>query len=99
MTRARDFASIEGTNFSPWYNPVEGTFGARFQTMFTTNSIPRYILTENQNQLMYLATNTGTITSFDGGETLSGIVSAFGVLAKSIFGLYFDWEVVDSSRG
>jgi hypothetical protein len=29
-TRARDFASIEESNFTPWYNPVQGTFGVEF---------------------------------------------------------------------
>jgi hypothetical protein len=84
VTIAREFASIEGNNFSSWYNPAEGTFGAQFQTMFTTDNIPRYILTRNNNHLMYLAANTGTITSFDGQvPTLSGSASAFEVLAKS----------------
>ena len=87
MTRAGDFASIEGDNFSSWFNPAEGTFGARVQTIFTTDSIPRYILTGNRNQLMYLEANTGTITSFDGHmPVLPGSVSAYGVLAKSFFG-------------
>ena len=66
VTTEGDFASIEGNNFSSWYNPVQGTFGVEFQTIFTTDSIIRYILTGNQNQLLYLAANTGTITSFDG---------------------------------
>ena len=86
-TRAGDFASIEGNKFSSWYNPVQGTFGVEFQTMFTTDSIIRYILTGNQNQIMYLAANTGTITSFDGQvPALSGNVSASGVLAKAYLG-------------
>jgi len=86
-TRAGDFASIEGNNFNSWYNPAEGTFGAQFQTIFATDSVPRYILTGNSNQLMYLAANTGTITSFDGQvPALSGSVSAFGVLAKAYLG-------------
>ena len=87
MTRAGDFASIEESNFTPWYNPVQGTFGVEFQSIFTTNTIPRYILTGNNNQLMYLAANTGTITSFDGQvPALFGSSSAFGVLAKAFLG-------------
>jgi hypothetical protein len=87
VTRAGDFASIEGNNFSSWYNPAEGTFGAQFQTMFTTSSIPRYILTGNNNQLLYLAANTGTIASFDGqAPVLSGSLSAYGVHAKAFLG-------------
>jgi hypothetical protein len=87
VTREGDFASIEGNNFTPWYNPVQGTFGVEFQTIFTTDSITRYILTGNRNQLMYLAANTGTITSFDGHlPALSGSVSASGMLAKSYLG-------------
>ena len=87
VNRAEDFASITGNNFSSWYNPVQGTFGAEFQTMFTTDTIPRYILTRNSNQLMYLAANTGTITSFDGlAPVLSGSVSAYGVLVKAYLG-------------
>ncbi len=85
VTREEDFASIEGNNFTPWYNPVQGTFGVEFQTIFTTDRIIRYILTGNQNQLMYLAANTGTITSFDGQmPALSGSMSASGMLAKVI---------------
>jgi hypothetical protein len=86
-TIAADFTSIEGNNFSSWYNPVQGTFGDQFQTMFTTESAPGYILTGNDNQLMYLAANTGTITSFDGqAPVLSGSVSAYGVLANVFLG-------------
>ena len=53
VTRSGDFASIEQNNFTPWYNPMQGTFGVEFQTIFTTDSIIRYILTGNINQLMY----------------------------------------------
>ena len=87
MTRAGDFTSIAGPNFSSWYNPVEGTFGVEFQTIFTTDSIPRYILTGDQNQIMYLEASTGTIGSFDGQvPALSGSVSALGVLTKAYLG-------------
>jgi hypothetical protein len=87
VTRAGDFASIEGNNFTPWYNPVQGTFGVEFQTIFTTDSISRYILTGNNNHLVYLAADTGTITSFDGqAPVLFGSVSAFGMLAKTYLG-------------
>jgi len=66
---------------------MEGTFGSQFQTMFTIDTIPRYILTKNSNQLMYLAASTGTITSFDGhAPVLSGSVSAYGFLAKAFLG-------------
>jgi len=55
--------------------------------MFTTNTIPRYIITGNQNQLMYLEANTGTITSFDRhAPVLSGSVSASGMQAKAYLG-------------
>jgi hypothetical protein len=87
VTRPGDFASIEGNNFSSWYNPVEGTFGSQFQAMFTTDTVPRYILTGNGNQLMYQAANTGTIISFDGqAPVLSESVSAYGVIAKAFLG-------------
>jgi hypothetical protein len=66
VTRAGDFASITGHNFSSWYNPVQGTFGAQFQTIYTNDTIIRYILTGNQNQLMYLESNNEIIASFDG---------------------------------
>jgi len=85
VTRAKDFASTAVNKIS--YNPAAGTFGVEFQTIFTTTSIPRYILTGNNNQLLYLAANTGTITSFDGQvPALSGSVSASGVLAKVYLG-------------
>jgi hypothetical protein len=45
VTRAGDFASVTGADLSSWYNPAEGTFGVEFQTIFTTDSVPRYILT------------------------------------------------------
>ncbi len=87
MTRAGDFASIEESNFSPWYNPVQDTFGVEFQTIFTTDSIPRYIRTGNNNQLMHLVANTGTINSFEGQvPALSGSVSASNMLAKAYLG-------------
>ena len=44
-TRVADLASITGTNFTSWYNPAQGTFSVEFQTIFTADSIPRYILT------------------------------------------------------
>jgi hypothetical protein len=85
VTRAGDFASTDVNNFR--YNPAEGTFGVEFQTIFTTDNAPRYILTGNNNMLMYLAANTGTITSFDGQvPALSGSASAFGVPAKAYLG-------------
>jgi hypothetical protein len=87
VTRCIDFESIAEPDFRSWYNPAEGTFGAQFQIMFTTDTITRYILTGNGNQLMYLATSTGTITSFDGqAPVLSGSVRAYGVLAKAFLG-------------
>ncbi len=87
FTRAGDFASVTGPDFSSWYNPAEGTFGVEFQTIFTTDSVPRYILTRINNQLMYLAANTGTIASFNGQvPALSGSVSASGVPAKAYLG-------------
>ncbi len=30
VTRAGEFASITGTNFSSWYNPLQGTFVVGF---------------------------------------------------------------------
>ena len=55
--------------------------------MFTTDTINRYILTGNNNQLMYLAANTGTITSFDGQvPALVGGASAYGVRVKAFLG-------------
>ncbi len=85
VTRASDFASTDVNNIR--YNPAEGTFGVEFQTIFTTDSVPRYIITGDQNQLMYLAANTGTVTSFDGQvPALSGGASAFGVPAKAYLG-------------
>jgi hypothetical protein len=87
VTRAGDFASIDGNKFSSLYNPAEGTFGVQFQTMFTTSSIPRYILTGNNNQPVYLSANTGTVASFDGqAPALSGSLSAYGVHAKAFLG-------------
>jgi hypothetical protein len=85
VTRVGDFASIDVNNIR--YNPAEGTSGVEFQTIFTTDSIPRYIMTGDQNQLMYLAANTGTITSFDGQvPALTRSVSASGVLTKAYLG-------------
>jgi hypothetical protein len=87
ITREGDFASIAGPNFSLWYNPLQGMLGAQFQTIYTTDSIIRYIITGNQNQLMYLAANNGTIASFNGqSPTLFGNISASGVLAKAYLG-------------
>ena len=35
VTRGGDFASITGPNFSSWYNnPIQGTFGVEFQTLY-----------------------------------------------------------------
>jgi hypothetical protein len=88
VTRAGDFASITGSNFSSWYNLVQGTFGAQFESyMFTIDTIIRYILTGNLNQLMYLAANNGTIASFDGqAPTFFGGSSTSGMLAKAYLG-------------
>jgi len=97
VTRASDFASVTG---SADFNPAEGTFGVEFQTIFTTDGVPRYIPIVNNNQLMYLAANTGTVTSFDGhvpalvGWGRECIWSA----SKSIFGILGDKEVVVGAR-
>jgi hypothetical protein len=68
VTRAGDFACLTGPNFTSWYNPIQGTFGAQFQTIYPTDTIIRNILTGNENQLMYLNADTGTLASFDGQE-------------------------------
>jgi hypothetical protein len=99
VTRAGDFTSIAGPNFSSWYNPVEGTFGVEFQTIFTTDSIPRYILTGDQNKIMYLEANTGTMGSFDGQvHALSRSVSASGVLTKAYLGYWATGRVIVGAR-
>ncbi len=65
-TRGGDFSSITGPNFSSLYNPLQGTVGAQFQTIYPADNNIRYIITGNQNQLMYLAANNGIIASFYG---------------------------------
>jgi len=47
VTRTRDFSSITGPNFSSWYNPIEGTFGVEFQTLYSTKHTQRFILIGN----------------------------------------------------
>jgi hypothetical protein len=82
VTRAGDFSSIDVNNIRN--NPAEGTFGVELQTIFTTDSIPRYIITGDRNQLMYLASTTGTVASFDEQDpALTVSVSASGQLTKA----------------
>ena len=86
VTRARDFASIERNNFSSWYSPLEGTFGVKFQTLYSMNNTQRFILTGDGDtpfQLLYMSANTGNIDSSDGLSTLLGRVSVKGVLSKA----------------
>ena len=69
VIRAADFASIEGKKFSSWCNPMEGTFGVEFETLYSMNNTQLFILTGDGGaslQLLYMAANTGNIESSDG---------------------------------
>jgi hypothetical protein len=83
-TRAGDFPSISGANFSSWYNATEGTFGAQFQTMYVTDAITRTVLSGNSdNSIIRLNANSGTVSSFaGGGNSLSSGTPTNGDLSK-----------------
>ncbi len=69
LTRGGDFSSMTGPNFSSWYNPIQGTFGVEFQTLYAMNDTYRFILTGDGGaplQLLYMSANNGIIASFDG---------------------------------
>jgi hypothetical protein len=84
VTRAGDFASISGSNFSSWYNPSSGTFGVQFKSIFVTDSVIRRVLSGNDdNSIIHLNENTGRVTSYPGtGSSLYSGTPTNGNISK-----------------
>jgi hypothetical protein len=78
VTRACDFASITGTNFSSWYNPLQGTFVVGFQKLYSgAADLTRTVLSgdgSTNKRLVYLVVYLERVASFDG----TSIVTATG---------------------
>lgn len=86
VTRNADSCVMTGTNFSSWFNSSEGTFTARFQTIYSGQTIlSSYILAldnSNSKRIVYMNTGLETAASYDGVTIVSGVGDATGVDAR-----------------
>ena len=86
MTRAGDFASITGPNFSSWYNPLQGTFVFGFQKIYSgATNITRTLLSGDgsiNKRLIYLVVNLERVASFDGDTVITATGDATGSFVK-----------------
>ena len=85
VTRAADFASITGTNFSSWYNATEGAFYASVvlsQPPALTGSATIYAASNNTN-----SNRISVLCGSGGGGNINALVTTGGVLqAQTING-------------
>ena len=86
VTRAGDFASITGSNFSSWYNPLQGTFVIGFQKLYSgAADITRTLLSGDgsiNKRLIYLVVNLERVASFDGTSIITATGDATGPFVK-----------------
>ena len=85
VTRTADSAAITGANFSPWYNPVEGTMvcewspyveGAFTPLSITDGSFNNRIQLSGYNTIQFLTSNGGaTQAILDAGSITGGAVN------------------------
>lgn len=86
VTRAGDFASIAVQ--PDWYNPIQGTFGAQFQTQYTGATTPlRDVLSgdgllNTYMRIIYLVSGSTGVGSTDNARNLLATGTATGELVK-----------------
>jgi hypothetical protein len=88
VTRAADFASITGTNFSSWYNQLQGTFVVGFQKLYSgANNVTRTLLSGDgsiNKRLIYLVVNIERVASFDGTSIITATGDATRPFVKCV---------------
>ena len=99
LTRAADIAVMTGTNFSDWFNPVEGTFVANYDTVgfFGSLGSPGIISASDQSisnriQLSHLngptrravvSTGSSVFDNQTTGQSVAGVPSKFAIAYKT----------------
>ena len=73
VTRAPDIASIEGTNFSSWYNQSEGTVFADFQTYSTSTQQIIALTVGTSNSTRWGVWNNQLYIAQSGGQYFSSL--------------------------
>lgn len=82
LTRAADFASVTGANFSNWFNPVEGTIYTESSTVsLSATGMLTYAISDGTfNQSMYGNFTSGN--TYRGANVLNGGVSQANSIAS-----------------
>ena len=103
VTRSADSASITGTNFSSWYNQLEGTSLVRADSFATNGTMEVAVISDGTNNerilQRYSGVNTsGTVIIVDGGVTTSSQSSTAGTWAlNALATLAFAYKLNDSN--
>ena len=86
VTRAADVENMTGTNFSSWYNIVQGSFYAEAKAIYnlSTTGGARYLLanTNTNSYYLYANQNSANITNYDGTNITQAAVTDFSVFNK-----------------
>jgi hypothetical protein len=106
VTRSADVTTMTGTNFSQWYNQIEGTFVVGYATLDVTFSVPKPTAavhdgTANNRIYGYVSTATPVVFVTTGGVTQATITRpnvAANVANKMAFA-YIENNIALSSNG
>ncbi len=89
VTRAQDFATMTGTNFSSWFNSQQGTVYCSFDTASVSTPAMSYWAIDNNSTVGYYvsrASGSATLTAFEGGASASaGIIGAVNITQQNAY--------------
>lgn len=85
VIRSQDLAIISGTNFSPWYNPSEGTafISARMKTSNDATGIPAYGFKSTANSNYYYGFSRDNVNPYHYVNTSNVNSYLYGTLSSS----------------
>ena len=89
VTRAQDFATMSGTNFSSWFNNQQGTVYCSFDSATLGAPAMSYWAIDNNSSAGYYAnraTGSATLTVFQGSASASaGTISAVNTVQQNAY--------------
>ena len=97
VTRGADVATMTGTNFSDWFNPIEGTFVSSSSLVSTATNRGVYAASDGGvvNELFhYLSTSTNNLVASSGQLTTNSTLN--GVVANTVYSNAFAYKASDS---
>ena len=105
VTRAADSAVMTGSNFSNWYNPLEGTFVAEYAASSLINNPGAFAagdssLSFGARSTIYLVNSSGisgraTLNVSVSGATQAGIAPAYTPVANTLYKVSASYKVND----